>query len=79
MKMNVTSKPQKLQKGIKKYRSFMSLNLNYQFKASRYIYRSTEMKPMVTTNQKSAIVKTKTRQKGTNKLKKIIKPQVKKL
>ena len=40
MKMkNVTSKPQKLQKGIKKYRSFMSLNLNYQFKASRYIYR----------------------------------------
>ena len=31
----------------------MCLNLNdYQFKASRYSYRSTNMKPVVTTNQK---------------------------
>ena len=34
----------------------MCLNLNdYQFKASRYSYRSTYMNIMVTTNQKSKI------------------------
>lgn len=46
MKMkNATSKPQNLEKGIKKYRFFYNdfelKWLNYQFKPSRYNYRPT--------------------------------------
>ena len=50
--------------GEEKGRSFrMCLNLNeYQFKTSKYCYRSTYMNPMVTTDQKPTI-DTKTERK----------------
>ena len=38
-------------RGVKNVSSQMGLNLNnYQFKTSRYSYRSTYMNPIVTTN-----------------------------
>ena len=44
----------------------MCLNLNdYQFKTSRYSYRSTYVNSMVTANQKPTIDTQKTREKGT--------------
>ena len=68
-------------RGIK-CRSFrMYLNLNgYQFKSSRYSYRSTFTNLMVTTNQKSTIDTQKLeRMEHKHTIKKIIKPQGKKL
>ena len=51
------SKTKNVGEGSKKCRSFrMCLILSdYQFKTSRYNYRSTYMNPMVTTNQKHTI------------------------
>ena len=59
----------------------MCLNLNdYPFKTSRYSYRSTYMNPMVTTNQKHKKVhKNQTERNISIQLKKIIKPEGKKL
>ena len=51
----------------------MYLNLSdYQFKTSRYSYRSTSMNPMVTTNQNH---KNEKERNTSIPLKKIIKPQ----
>ena len=55
----------------------MCLNLyDYQFKASRYSYRSTYLNSMVTTNQKLKIESQKFKERNPSTLqKKIIKPQ----
>ena len=51
------AKKKNVEEGIEKCRSFrMCSNLNdYQFKTSTYRYRTTYMKPTVTTNQKSTM------------------------
>ena len=59
----MTSKTQSGRSKICRYFR-MCLNLNdYQFKTSRYSYKSTYMKPMVTTNQKTSINTQKLRRK----------------
>ena len=61
----MTSKTQNGHSGNKKCSSLrMCLNLNdYQFKTSRYSYKSTYINSMITTNQKLKI-DTQTKQKG---------------
>ena len=53
----MTSKTQNVGEGSKKCRLFrICLNLNgYEFKTSRYSYRSTYVNLMITTNQKPTI------------------------
>lgn len=76
----MTPKPKMWWRVVKKCRCFaMCLNLsNFISKTSRFSYESTYMNPMITTNQKPAIV-TKNKRYTTIPLKKNIKAQEKKL
>ena len=73
-------KTQNLQRGFKKQISQNVFELN-QFKTDRYIHRSTYMNSMVSTNQNPQLYTQKNqRDRNTSmQIKKIIKPQGKKL
>lgn len=79
---DMTSKTQKVKKGSKNVNLLKCLNLNdHLFKATRYNYRSTYMNLIIITNQKPIryIHKNKTERNTGIPLKKIIKPEEKKL
>ena len=69
--MKMTSKPQNMGEGSKKMYIFrMCLNVSdYQYKTSRYNYRSVYMNPMVTKKSKTYNRYTKTRKKEKTQMK----------